>query len=80
MILIKKCNLPIHLYKEFLALVERATGSEYDLVSSPIYQTTLDHMKKKYFLEAGSPALSKALWHLCGKPTTCIQEYKSEEG
>ena len=55
MILMKKHNLPIHLYKDLLALVERATGSEYDFLCSPIYQTTLDCMKKKYFLEAGSP-------------------------
>ena len=59
MILMKKHNLPIHLYKDLLALVERAASSEYDFVTSPIYQTTLDHMKKKYFLEAGSP-LSEA--------------------
>ena len=55
MIVMKKHNLPIHLYKDLLALVERATASGYDFLSSPIYQTTLDHMKKKYFLEAGSP-------------------------
>ena len=55
MILMKKHNLPIYLYKDLLALVERAAGSEYDFLSSPIYQTTLDHMKKKYFLEAGPP-------------------------
>ena len=55
MILMKKHNLPIHLYKDLLALVERAAGSEYDFLSSPIYQTTLDCMKKKYFLEAGPP-------------------------
>ena len=63
MILIKKHNLPIHLYKDFLALAEQATSSEYDFASSPIYQTTLDHMKKKYILEAGSP-LSEALLQL----------------
>ena len=55
MIVMKKHNLPIHLYKDLLALVERATASGYDFLSSPIYQTTLDCMKKKYFLEAGSP-------------------------
>ena len=55
MIVMKKHNLPIHLYKDLLALAERAIASEYDFLSSPIYQTTLDHMKKKYFLEAGSP-------------------------
>ena len=55
MIVMKKHNLPIHLYKDLLALAERATASGYDFSSSPIYQTTLDHMKKKYFLEAGSP-------------------------
>ena len=37
MILMKKHNLPIHLYKDLLALVERATGSEYDFLSSPIF-------------------------------------------
>ena len=63
MILMKKHILPIHLYKDLLALAERAAISEYDFVSSPIYQTTLDHMKKKYFLEAGSP-LSEALLQL----------------
>ena len=55
MIIMKKHNLPIHLYKDLLALAERASGSEYVFLSSPIYQTTLDCMKKKYFLEAGSP-------------------------
>ena len=55
MTLMKKHNLPIHLYKDLLALAERATSSEYDFASSPIYQTTLDCMKKKYFLEAGPP-------------------------
>ena len=64
MILMKKHNLPaINLYKDLLALAERAAGSEYDFLSSPIYQTTLDCMKKKYFLEAGSP-LSEALLQL----------------
>ena len=55
MIVMKKHNLPIHLYKDLLALAERAAVSGYDFLSSPIYQTTLDHMKKRYFLEAGSP-------------------------
>ena len=55
MIVMKKHNLPIHLYKDLLALAERAAASGYDFLSSPIYQTTLDHMKKKYFLEAGPP-------------------------
>ena len=55
MIVMKKHNLPIHLYKDLLALVERAAASGYDFLSSPIYQTTLDCMKKKYFLEAGPP-------------------------
>ena len=55
MIVMKKHNLPIHLYKDLLALVERATSSEYDFASSPIYQTTLDHMKKKYFLRQVPP-------------------------
>ena len=65
MIVMKKHNLPIHLYKDLLALAERAAASEYDFLSSPIYQTTLDHMKKKYFLEAGPPPpLSKALLQL----------------
>ena len=63
MIVMKKHNLPIHLYKDLLALAERAAASGYDFSSSPIYQTTLDRMKKKYFLEAGSP-LSKALLQL----------------
>ena len=64
MIVMKKHNLPIHLYKDLLALAERAAASGYDFSSSPIYQTTLDCMKKKYFLEAGSPPLSKALLQL----------------
>ena len=64
MIVMKKHNLPIHLYKDLLALVERAAASGYDFLSSPIYQTTLDCMKKKYFLEAGSPPLSEALLQL----------------
>ena len=55
MIVMKKHNLPIHLYKDLLALVERATASGYDFLSSPIYETTLDCMKKKYYLEAGPP-------------------------
>ena len=63
MIVMKKHNLPIHLYKDLLALAERATASGYDFLSSPIYQTILDRMKKKYFLEAGSP-LSEALLQL----------------
>ena len=54
MIVMKKHNLPIHLHKDLLALAERAAASGYDFLSSPIYQTTLDCMKKKYFLEAGS--------------------------
>ena len=63
MIVMKKHNLPIHLYKDLLALAERAAASGYDFSSSPIYQTTLDCMKKKYFLEPGSP-LSEALLQL----------------
>ena len=55
MIVMKKHNLPIHLYKDLLALAERAAASGYEFLSSPIYQTTLDCMKKKYFLEAGPP-------------------------
>ena len=55
MIVMKKHSLPIHLYKDLLALAERAAASGYDFLSSPIYQTTLDCMKKKYFLEAGPP-------------------------
>ena len=73
-IVMKKHNLPIHLYKDLLALAERAAGSEYDFVSSPIYQTTLDHMKKKYFLEAGfpPPPLSKALLQLMVPSPLCM--------
>ena len=77
MIFMKKHNLPIHLYKDLLALAERAAGSEYDFLSSPIYQTTLDCMKKKYFLEAGSP-LSKALLQLMVPFLLCMHQKSTQ--
>jgi len=57
MILMKRNGLPIHAYKDILSWASRASSSDYDFESCPIYKTTLDRMKKKYSLEAGSPPI-----------------------
>ena len=55
-----KNNLPIKLYKELLDWAHRASTSKYDF-SSPTYQTTLDRMRKKYLLEAGTSPLRSSV-------------------
>jgi Plavaka transposase len=50
-IIMRKNNLPISLYKELIDWAHQVSSSNYKF-SSPTYKTALDWMKKKYLLEA----------------------------
>ena len=59
-IILRKNNLPISLYKELIDWAHRASSSNYEF-SSPTYMTALDRMKKKYLLEAGTAPLRSTI-------------------
>jgi hypothetical protein len=59
-IIMRKNNLPIPLYKELMDWAHRVSSSNYDF-SSPTYKTALDWMKKKYLLKAGTAPLRSTI-------------------
>jgi hypothetical protein len=59
-IILRKNNLPISLYKELIDWAHRVSSSNYEF-SSPTYKTALDRMKKKYLLEAGTAPLRSTI-------------------
>ena len=72
LIIMRKNHMSIKLFKKLMAWAKRARTSKYDF-NFPTYQTVLDRMKKKYFLEAGSPPLRSTV--IIGDPFPPMHVY-----
>jgi hypothetical protein len=73
LIIMRKNHMSIKLFKKLMAWAKRARTSKYDF-NYPTYQTVLDRMKKKYFLEAGSPPLRSTV--IIGDPFPPMHVYR----